>query len=109
MPGTRLAQANERLDQLVLAVAGDARDPEDLAAAHLQVDAGDALVAAIVLDVESLDLEDHVRGMRLAAIDDERDRAPDHELGELALVRLGGDPRTHDLAAPDDRDPVGDR
>ena len=35
----RLAQADDRLDELVLAVARDAGDAEDLAGADLEVDA----------------------------------------------------------------------
>ena len=46
--------------------------------------------------------------MRLAAIDDELDVAPDHQRREVLLVGLGRDPRADDPAAPDDRDPVGD-
>ena len=46
----RLAQPDDRLDELVLAVAGDAGDAEDLAGADLEVDAVDDLVAAVVLD-----------------------------------------------------------
>ena len=46
--------------------------------------------------------------MRLAAIDGQRHLAPDHQLGEVFLVRLGRDPLADDLAAPDDRDPVRD-
>ena len=45
----RLApQPHDRLDQLVLAVARHAGDPEDLAGADLEADAVDDLVAAIV-------------------------------------------------------------
>ena len=39
----RPAQADQCLDELVLAVAGDARDAEDLAGADLEVDAADDL------------------------------------------------------------------
>ena len=41
-PGARPAQPDDRLDQLVLAVAGDAGDAEDLAGPDLEVDALDA-------------------------------------------------------------------
>ena len=43
VPAGRLAQADDRLDQLVLAVAGDAGDAEDLAGPDLEVDAADDL------------------------------------------------------------------
>ena len=42
-PPVDLAQADDRLDQLVLAVARDAGDPEDLAGPDLEVDAADGL------------------------------------------------------------------
>ena len=47
-PAGRLAQAGERLDELVLAVAGDAGDAEDLAGTDLEADAADDLLAAVV-------------------------------------------------------------
>ncbi len=46
--------------------------------------------------------------MGLASVDHELDVTTDHQLGQVVLVRLGRDPRADDLAAPDDRDPVGD-
>ena len=49
----RLAQPDDRLDQLVLAVAGDAGDAEDLAGPDLEVDAVDDLVAAVVADAQA--------------------------------------------------------
>ena len=48
-----LAQAGERVDQLGLAVAVDARDADDLAGAHLERDAAHALEPAVVDDVRS--------------------------------------------------------
>src|SRR4029453_2513388 len=84
----RLAEAGEGLDELVLAVPGDAGDTEDLARANLEVDPPDDLMASVVVDPEALDLERHVGGMRLAAIDAELDVSPDHQLGEVVLGRL---------------------
>ena len=107
-PPRRLAQPDDRLDQLVLAVAGDPGDAEDLARADLEVDAVDDLVAAVVLDGQALDLERRAGRVRFAAIDRQRDLAADHQLGEVFLVRLGRDALADDLAAPDDRDPVRD-
>ena len=57
---------------------------------------------------QSFDPEHRAGRVRFAAIDGERDLAADHQLGEVLLVRLGRDPLADDLAAPDDRDPVGD-
>ncbi len=48
-------------DELVLAVARDAGDPEDLAGPDLEVDAADNLVAAVVEDVEPGDRERSAR------------------------------------------------
>ena len=44
----------------------------------------------------------------LAAIDRQGHLATDHQLGEVLLVGLGRDPLADDLAASDDRDPIGD-
>ena len=58
----RLApQPHDRLDQLVLAVAGDAGDSEDLAGANLEADAVDDLVPTVIGDPEVLGLEHDVR------------------------------------------------
>ena len=47
-----LAQAGERPDQLVLAVAGHPGDAEDLAGAHVERDGAHRLVPAVVLHLE---------------------------------------------------------
>ena len=59
-PGRHLAEAYERFHELVLAVAGDTGDPEDLAGAYLQIDTAHHLVAAVVLHVQVVDLEAHL-------------------------------------------------
>src|SRR3981081_917134 len=46
--------------------------------------------------------------MGLPAIDPERHRAADHELGELVLVRFGRATASHDLAAPYHGDAICD-
>jgi hypothetical protein len=106
--GDRLAQADERFHQLILAVAGDAGDTEDLAAPDLQVDAVDDLASPIVLDDQAGDLQGDIARVRFAAIDHERNLTADHQLGQVLFVGLRRDALTHDLAAADDRDPVGD-
>ena len=60
------------------------------------------------LTTQALDAEDRSGRVGLPAIDGQRDLAADHQLGKVLLVRLGRDPLADDLAAPDDRDPVGD-
>jgi len=44
----------------------------------------------------------------LAAIHGQGHFATDHQLGEVFLVRLRRDALADDLAASDDRDPIGD-
>ena len=56
----------------------------------------------------SVDGQGRPAGMGFAAVDDQLDVAADHQRREVVLVGLGRDPRPDDLAAPDDRDPVGD-
>ena len=103
----RSSKAGERLDELVLAVAGNPGDPEDLAGPDLEAHAADHLAATIVVDPQVLDRERHVAdgsrpGRRRA------DVAPDHERGEIVLVGLRRIRSADDTTAPDDRDPVGD-
>src|SRR3954468_7968892 len=104
----RLAEADDRLDELILTVPGHPRDPEDLAGADLEVDRVDHLVAAVIADRQTLDLEGRPGRTRFTAIDGERDFAPDHELGQVFLVGLGRDALADDPTAPDDGDPVRD-
>ena len=86
------AQAGYRLDQLVLAVAGDAGNAKYLARPDVEVHAVDYLAAAVVLDRQSLDRERGVAGMALAAVDHQLDLAADHQLGEVVLVCLRREP-----------------
>ena len=48
----RPAQAGDGLDKLVLAVAGDSGDAEDLACPHVEADVVDHFAAAVVPDDE---------------------------------------------------------
>ena len=105
-----LAQPDDRLDELVLAVAGDAGDPEDLARPDLEVDAADGLAAAVVRDLAgpatfSADVARVAtrRGRRRAG----RSRPTISSARSSSSVSRR-DPRADDPAAPDDRDPVGD-
>ena len=58
--GSGAAQARDRLDELVLAVAGHAGDPEDLAGTDVEAHAVDDLAPAIVGDLEALGDQHHV-------------------------------------------------
>ena len=62
-------------------------DAEDLAGPDLEVDAVDDLAATVVRDHRPSTLSDASRRVGLAAIDDQRDLAADHQLGEVLLVR----------------------
>src|SRR3954467_13843576 len=68
----RLAEADDRLDELILAVPGPPRDPEDLAGADLDVDRVDHLVAAVIADRQTLDLERGAGRTRFTAIHRQR-------------------------------------
>src|SRR4029078_8890740 len=68
-PRRGLAEARERLDELVLAVAGDAGYAKDLACPDLQVDAANDLATAIVLHLETAHRQDGIARVRLAAVD----------------------------------------
>ena len=104
----RLAQSGQGLDQLVLAVAGDAGDAEDLARPDVEADPLDGLVSAIVRDMQIGDDESRIGRVRFAAVDDELHVSTDHQGREVVLVGLRRHPRAHHLAPSDDGDPVGD-
>ena len=103
-----LPQSGDRLDQLVLAIAGDAGDAERLACPNLEIDAAEDFAPAVVLGSEPGHRQHDVGRVRLATIGRELDVPADHELSQVLLVRRAWDPLADDLAAPDDRDPIGD-
>ncbi len=105
----RTAQADDRLDELGLAVAGHAGDPQDLPGADLERAVLDHDAAAVVGDGQAVDGQHHVARRRGPLLDGERHLAPDHHLGEILL---GGGLRIRladHATAPDHGDPVGDR
>src|SRR6185437_16583484 len=81
------AQAGEGVDQLGLAVAVDARDPDDLPRPHVERDAPHLLQAAVVENVQVLDCEQRLPGCRGWLLDAEQDLAADHHAGEALLGR----------------------
>ncbi len=104
-----LPQAGEDLDQLGLAVAFDAADPEDLPATQLQALDIDDLAAAVVVRLDVPRREDRRARRGGRSGDGERDIASDHEVGELLggrVLRLT-DPDC--LAPANDGNPVTDR
>ena len=87
------------LDELALAVALDAGDAEDLAGAHLEVEAGDGGDAAVVVDREVADLRARRRPGAAGALSISKDDvAPDHERGQVCCVAAVGSARADDLA-----------
>ena len=104
----RRAQSGDRLDELLLAVAVDAGERDDLAASHRQRHAVDGLQVAVVADVEVLDGEQRIARLARSLVEREQHVASDDEPGQAALGRAlprhGVDP----LAAAQDGDPVGD-
>ena len=109
VPDGRLAQADDRLDELVLAVAGDAGDAEDLAGPDLEVDAADGLVAAVVARRAG----PRPASTASAGCDSPRSTVSSTSRPTISSARSSsfvsaGMPLADDPAAPDDRDPVGD-
>ncbi len=96
------------LDELVLPVAGDPRDAQDLACANAQVDAAHDLRTAVILDGQATHVEGDVGRVGLASIDRQVHLAADHQLGQVVLVGLARQALPDDAPPPDDRDPVGD-
>ena len=102
------AHAGQRLDQLALPVAVDARDADDLAGADVHREPAHRVQAAIVAHPQVPHREHRLAGMRGAALDVEQHVAPDHQLGQAALARALAVDRRDLLAAPEHRDAVGD-
>ena len=105
----RAAHAGKRLEELALAVAGDAGDADDLARMDREGRVRDAQHAAGVDHGEILDLEHRRAGRALALLDLQQHAPADHRLGELRRRGLGGHEGGDHLAPAHHRDPVGDR
>jgi hypothetical protein len=85
-----------------------ARDADDLARAHGQVDAVEDRPAVVVDHVDALEGEHVLAGIRLGLVDRQVDVAPDHERREVLRRGRLGVRVTGDLAAAQDGDVVGD-
>src|SRR5438046_5481051 len=95
----RLAEARERVDELRLSVAVDARDADDLARVHLERDVAHRLELAVVEDSKVVDLEERLTWVRGRLVDAEQHLAPDHRTGGSFL--RGARPRHRaDLLPP---------
>ena len=102
------AQPGDRLDQLGLPVAVDAGDADDLPGSDRERDAAHLGDAAVVDDVEVLDREQDVARLARRLLDLEQHLAADHRASERRLGRTFARHRLDLLAAPEDRDAVGD-
>ena len=102
-------QADDRFDELRLAVPGNARDAQDLPGPDLERAVRHDRAAPVVGHRQVRNGEDDVPRLRGLLVDGEGDLAADHHLGKILLggglrIRLADHP-----SAPDDGDPVGDR
>jgi hypothetical protein len=102
----RQAQPQQRLDQLALTAAFDARDADDLGGVHQEGGVADGELPHVVDDHELLDGQD-----RLARLLDCHDPRPDDGLAqdearEAAVVRLGRRHRRYHAASPHDGHPA---
>jgi hypothetical protein len=106
---TGVAQAEDRLDQLVLAVALHAGDADDLAGPHVQADRVDRGLVAVVVHGQPVDREHGVAGVGSALVDAQEHRPADHEPRQLGGAGVGRGGRGHHLAATHHRDAVRHR
>ncbi len=70
-------------EKLALAVAGDARDADDLARPNRKADAVDPGNAAVVDQLQVLDFEHSLPRLGLLPLDPQQDFAADHQLRQL--------------------------
>ena len=103
-------EPGDHLGELALPVAGDRRDPDDLAAADREGRATQRGQLPVVDGLDVADLEDGVAEPGRGSLHGLNDFAPDHLPGQPGAGRPGGrNPGGRDLAPAHDRDPVGDR
>ena len=94
--------------ELVLAVAVDAGERDDLTGAHGQRGAADRLEITVVEHVQILDGEDRALRVGGLLVDAEDHVAPDHHARQRLLGRAGARDGAHRLAAAQNGDAVGD-
>ena len=108
-PGGGPGDAGDEIEQFRLAVAGDAGNADDFPLAHVErhiVDAGRSLAVA---PGKVLHLKHHFARLGRALFDAQQHAAAHHQLGQFFDGGLFGFLGGHHLAAPHDRDMVGDR
>ena len=101
-------EAAEYLEKLGLAISSDPGDAQDLAAAHVQVDAFQPFDAIVVLDLQILDDKHPGLGCRRFLLDAQQHLPAHHQLRQFFGARGAGLDRGGHLAAPHHADGVGD-
>lgn len=104
----RLGKAAQDLQQLGLAVAGDAGDAQDLAGADGQVDAAQPLDLVAIKHAQAADFQHGGAGPGRGLVHPQQDLAPDHQFGKLRGAGLGGAHAGDHLATAHHADVVGD-
>ena len=104
----RPAGAGQHLHQLALPVALDAGDAEDLARSELERDALQRRYALVRARGQVVDRHHHRTRSRRLLVDAQQHLAPDHQRGDLLLVRVLCREMADHTAAPHHRDAVGD-
>ena len=98
-----LFEVVDRLHELLLAVAVDAGDADDLAAPHLQIEILDSVDALLVLDIEVLDIQDDILRFGRRLVHDQLDGMADHHGRQVILRDTLDRDRIDVFAAADDR------
>ncbi len=105
----RPAHAADRLGELALAVAGDARDGDDFARMYLEGRAANGGEAAVAVDPHVPELEHRLALATVAVSLDDVDVMADHQGGERPGRRLGGRNGVDVAAGTEDGDAVRHR
>ena len=107
-PGRGRPQADQRLAELGLPVALHAGHAEDLARPDFERDVVNGWLFLVTGDREAAHVKHDLAGPGRRLADPQLHGPAHHQRGELGVCR-GRRPLADDLAAPDDRDRVGDR
>ena len=78
-----MPQSNQRFDQLILAVAFNSGDADDLARPDLELDAVDGSGPTIVVDDQTLQLHHRFARLRRFPVDLQHDRPADHQPSQV--------------------------
>ena len=104
--GCRVAHADHRVEQGVLAVARHSRHPHDLTGADRDGEPFQRAAAGVGLQVDPVHLQHWLSGLGGGLVGLHQHLASHHHPSEIALVDVGGIDRADDLAAAEHRHPV---